>query len=299
MTGKLFRRYLLCHFMKITMQNSQILYVLIFVDLVFVMVIVFWMERHSIRPIVRLSKVMETTAESGLVFHNEYKGRRDEIGTLYSYYDKLISQINRLIREKYQNEIKILKSRLRNLTSQINAHFIFNTLENISCLAQIEGNKQIVTMSKSLGDMLRYSMDFEGDLIRLEKEISHIQQYLNIQEVRFGNEISLVLDLEKDTCRRKVMKFMLQPIVENAIEHGMAGKDFPWIITIRTRLQNGDLYIDVEDNGIGMDKQTLERVRRRIYEPQDVEEELRCFNIGLVNIHERIQLIFSDSYVLK
>lgn len=281
------------------MQNSQILYVLIFVDLVFVMVIVFWMERHSIRPIVRLSKVMETTAESGLVFHNEYKGRRDEIGTLYSYYDKLISQINRLIREKYQNEIKILKSRLRNLTSQINAHFIFNTLENISCLAQIEGNKQIVTMSKSLGDMLRYSMDFEGDLIRLEKEISHIQQYLNIQEVRFGNEISLVLDLEKDTCRRKVMKFMLQPIVENAIEHGMAGKDFPWIITIRTRLQNGDLYIDVEDNGIGMDKQTLERVRRRIYEPQDVEEELRCFNIGLVNIHERIQLIFSDSYGLE
>ena len=192
-----------------------------------------------------------------------------------------------------------MKSRLRNLTSQINAHFIFNTLENISCLAQIEGNRQIVTMSKSLGDMLRYSMDFEGDVIRLEKEICHIQQYLNIQEVRFGNEISLKLELEEGTRERKVMKFMLQPIVENAIEHGMAGKEFPWSIAIRSYCKDKELYIEVADNGVGMDADTLEKVRRRIYEPQEVEEELRCFNIGLVNIHERIQLIFSKDYGLS
>lgn len=285
-------------FYEFYMQNSQVLYLLIALDLVFVLAIVFWMERHSIRPIVRLSKVMETTAEEGLIFHNEYEGRTDEIGTLYAYYEKMITRINRLIKEKYQEEIKTLKSRLRNLTSQINAHFIFNTLENISCLAQIEGNKQIVTMSKSLGDMLRYSMDVEGDLIRLEKEICHIQQYLNIQEVRFGNEISLKLDLENGSSERKVVKFMLQPIVENAIEHGMAGKEFPWLITIRAYCKDRELYIEVADNGVGMDKETLEKVRRRIYEPQEVEEELRCFNIGLVNIHERIQLIFSKDYGL-
>lgn len=285
-------------FYEFYMQNSQVLYLLIALDLVFVLAIVFWMERHSIRPIVRLSKVMETTAEQGLIFHNEYEGRTDEIGILYAYYEKMITKINRLIKEKYQEEIKTLKSRLRNLTSQINAHFIFNTLENISCLAQIEGNKQIVTMSKSLGDMLRYSMDVEGDLIRLEKEICHIRQYLNIQEVRFGNEISLKLDLEAGSSERKVVKFMLQPIVENAIEHGMAGKEFPWLITIRAYCKDRELYIEVADNGVGMDRETLERVRRRIYEPQEVEEELRCFNIGLVNIHERIQLIFSKDYGL-
>lgn len=286
-------------FYEFYMENSKMLYLLIALDLVFIIVIVLWMERHSIRPIVRLSKAMETTAEQGLIFHNEYEGRKDEIGTLYAYYEKMIDRINRLIKEKYQNEIKTLKSRLRNLTSQINAHFIFNTLENISCLAQIEGNRQIVTMSKSLGDMLRYSMDFEGDVIRLEKEIYHIQQYLNIQEVRFGNEISLKLELEEGTRERKVMKFMLQPIVENAIEHGMAGKEFPWSIAIRSYCKDKELYIEVADNGVGMDADTLEKVRRRIYEPQEVEEELRCFNIGLVNIHERIQLIFSKDYGLS
>lgn len=286
-------------FYELYMQNSCVLYCIIALILITVLVIAFWMERHSIRPIVRLSKVMETTTKQGLIFHNEYPERKDEIGILYAYYEKMLVQINRLIEDKYQNEIKILKSRLANLTSQINSHFIFNTLENISSLAQIEGNKQIVTMSKALGDMLRYSMDFEGDLIRLEKEIGHLRQYLNIQEVRFGNEIQLELDLEKETEKRKVMRFMLQPIVENAIEHGMAGKEFPWEIRIHTYEKDGELFIEVMDNGVGMNEEMLEKVRKRIYEPQKVEEDLRCFNIGLVNIHERLQLIFSKEYGLS
>lgn len=286
-------------FYELYMQNSCVLYCIIALILIIVLVIAFWMERHSIRPIVRLSKVMETTTKQGLIFHNEYPKRKDEIGILYAYYEKMLVQINRLIEDKYQNEIKILKSRLTNLTSQINSHFIFNTLENISSLAQIEGNKQIVTMSKALGDMLRYSMDFEGDLIRLEKEIGHLKQYLNIQEVRFGNEIQLNLDLEKGTEKRKVMRFMLQPIVENAIEHGMAGKEFPWEIRIHTYGKDGELFIEVMDNGVGMNGEMLEKVRKRIYEPQKVEEDLRCFNIGLVNIHERLQLIFSKEYGLS
>ena len=286
-------------FYELYMQNSCVLYCIIALILIIVLVIAFWMERHSIRPIVRLSKVMETTTKQGLIFHNEYPKRKDEIGILYAYYEKMLVQINHLIEDKYQNEIKILKSRLTNLTSQINSHFIFNTLENISSLAQIEGNKQIVTMSKALGDMLRYSMDFEGDLIRLEKEIGHLKQYLNIQEVRFGNKIQLNLDLEKGTEKRKVMRFMLQPIVENAIEHGMAGKEFPWEIRIHTYGKDGELFIEVMDNGVGMNGEMLEKVRKRIYEPQKVEEDLRCFNIGLVNIHERLQLIFSKKYGLS
>lgn len=281
------------------LNNSRVMYLLMGLDFLLIIVIVFWMERHSIRPIVRLAKIMETTTQRGFIFHNEYNGRKDEIGVLYAYYEKMIEQINRLIKEKYESEIKTLKSRLCNLTSQINSHFIFNTLENISCLAQIEGNKQIVTMSKSLGDMLRYSMDFEGDLIRIDKEIGHICQYLNIQEVRFGNKIFLNLKFEDDCKKRKVMKFMLQPIVENAIEHGMVGKDFPWKIEISGRREENTLIIKVKDNGIGMDCETLKNVRRRIYEPQKIEQELRSHNIGLANIHERLQIIFSKEYGLE
>ena len=279
--------------------NRRILFCLLGAVLILVLIIVLWMERQSIRPIVHLAKIMDKVSGQDFQFNNEYKGRQDEIGILYADYEKMLNQINMLIKEKYESQINILKSRLRNLTSQINSHFLFNTLENISCLAQLEGDKQIVTMTKSLGDMLRYTMDIDGDYISLEKEIGQMQRYLNIQEVRFGNEINLELDLEDGAEKRKVMKFMLQPIVENAIEHGMAGKEFPWNLLITARHEGKDMYIVVKDNGTGMDEAALERVRKRIYDKTESEEEEACFNIGLKNIHERIQLLFTEEYGMK
>lgn len=284
------------HFYDNYVYNRRIMFCLLGIDLILVLLISLWMERQSIRPIVHLSKIMDNVSDQNFKFNNEYKGRQDEIGILYADYEKMLNQIDMLIKEKYENQINVLKSRLRNLTSQINSHFLFNTLENISCLAQLEGDKQIVTMTKSLGDMLRYTMDIDGDYISLEKEIDQMQRYLNIQEVRFGNEIQLELDLEEGVKKRKVMKFMLQPIVENAIEHGMAGKEFPWKLLIAARHDGKDMYIVVKDNGIGMDEKTLERVQKRIYDKTEQEDEEAYFNIGLKNIHERIQLLFTEEY---
>lgn len=276
--------------------NRKVMLGMVGVILILVLIIVFWMERHSIYPIVHLAKIMDSVSDQNLMFNNEYKDRKDEIGILYADYEKMLNQINMLIKEKYESQINILKSRLRNLTSQINSHFLFNTLENISCLAQLEGDKQIVTMTKSLGDMLRYTMDIDGDYVSLEKEIDQTRKYLNIQEVRFGNEIFLQLDLEDGALDRKVMKFMLQPIIENAIEHGMVGKDFPWIIRITAEHKGRDMYIRVRDNGVGMDEKTLKRVRKKIYDKDSSREKEACFNIGLANIHERIQLLFTEEY---
>lgn len=276
--------------------NRRIMFLLLGMDLIFVLFISLWMERQAISPIVHLAKIMDNVSDQNFQFNNEYKGRQDEIGILYADYEKMLNQLDMLIKEKYESQINILKSRLRNLTSQINSHFLFNTLENISCLAQLEGNKQIVIMTKSLGDMLRYTMDIDGDYITLEKEIGQMQRYLNIQEVRFGNEIKLELDLEEGVSKRKVMKYMLQPIVENAIEHGMSGKEFPWKLLIAAKHEGNDMYIVVKDNGTGMDEKTLECVRKRIYNKTAQEEEEKYFNIGLKNIHERIQLLFTEKY---
>lgn len=272
------------------------MFLLLGMDLIFVLFISLWMERQAISPIVHLAKIMDNVSDRNFQFNNEYKGRQDEIGILYADYEKMLNQIDMLIKEKYESQINILKSRLRNLTSQINSHFLFNTLENISCLAQLEGNKQIIIMTKSLGDMLRYTMDIDGDYITLEKEIGQTQRYLNIQEVRFGNEIKLELDLKEGVSKRKVMKYMLQPIVENAIEHGMSGKEFPWKLLIAAKHEGNDMYIVVKDNGTGMDEKTLECVRKRIYNKTAQEEEEKYFNIGLKNIHERIQLLFTEEY---
>ena len=109
--------------------------------------------------------------------------REDEIGTLYRGYEKMMKEIHMLIQEKYVSEIKYLNSKLQSLMSQINAHFIFNTLENISSLAYLEENAQIATMSKSLGDMLRYSIDYEKDEEKLKTEILHIEQYIKYRKL--------------------------------------------------------------------------------------------------------------------
>lgn len=284
---------------QLYVQNMKYLILLIMVIILFVVILGYLLERMFIRPLVELSRSMSETPITDLTFHHNYQERKDEIGSLYRHFDKMIKKINCLIEDTYVAEIKFLKSRLRNLMSQINAHFIFNTLENINCLAKIEKNNQIAVMSKSLGDMLRYSIEYETDEEILATEISHIREYLNIQEIRFGSPIQLNVESPQEILESRVLKFMLQPVIENAIEHGLAGEELPWIITVRAYQQDGKIIITVQDNGIGMEEETLREVRRRIYHPENLAEDARYASIGLSNIYKRIQLLYGSEYGLE
>lgn len=280
-------------------QNMKYLILLIMVIILFVVILGYLLERMFIRPLVELSRSMNETPITDLTFHHNYQERKDEIGSLYRHFDKMMKKINCLIEDTYVAEIKFLKSRLRNLMSQINAHFIFNTLENINCLAKIEKNNQIAVMSKSLGDMLRYSMEYETDEETLATEISHIRDYLNIQEIRFGSPIQLKAECPEEILESRVLKFLLQPVIENAIEHGLAGEEPPWIITVGAYQQEEKIIITVEDNGIGVEEETLREVRRRIYHPEHLAEDARYASIGLSNIYKRIQLLYGEAYGLE
>lgn len=284
---------------QLYVQNMKYLILLIMVIILFVVILGYLLERMFIRPLVELSRSMSETPITDFTFHHNYQERKDEIGSLYRHFDKMIKKINCLIEDTYVAEIKFLKSRLRNLMSQINAHFIFNTLENINCLAKIEKNNQIAVMSKSLGDMLRYSIEYETDEEILATEISHIREYLNIQEIRFGSPIQLNVESPQEILESRVLKFMLQPVIENAIEHGLAGEEPPWIITVRAYQQDGKIIITVQDNGIGMEEETLREVRRRIYHPENLAEDARYASIGLSNIYKRIQLLYGSEYGLE
>lgn len=284
---------------QLYVQNMKYLILLIMVIILFVVILGYFLERMFIRPLVELSRSMNETPITDFNFHHNYQERKDEIGSLYRHFDKMIKKINCLIEDTYVAEIKFLKSRLRNLMSQINAHFIFNTLENINCLAKIEKNNQIAVMSKSLGDMLRYSIEYETDEETLATEIAHIREYLNIQEIRFGSPILLKVESKEEILESQVLKFMLQPVIENAIEHGLAGEEQPWIIVVRACHQEGKIIITVQDNGIGMEEETLREVRRRIYHPEKLDEDARYASIGLSNIYKRIQLLYGGEYGLE
>lgn len=279
-------------------KNTIYLFVLLVIIITLVSILVFYLDRKFLKPLTTLSEIMQYSAEEEFKLPQRDCLREDEIGTLYRGYEKMIKEIHMLIQEKYVSEIKYLNSKLQSLMSQINAHFIFNTLENISSLAYLEENAQIATMSKSLGDMLRYSIDYEKDEEKLKTEILHIEQYIKIQEIRFGNHIFLEKKIEKGLEETKVLKFMLQPIVENSIEHGLAGIDLPWIIRLSAYKDRGGVTVTVCDNGIGMSEEAVENVRKKIHAYDELSSDSRYVSIGLSNIHKRIQLLYHDPYGL-
>lgn len=279
-------------------KNTIYLFMLLVIIITLVSLLVFYLDRKFLKPLTTLSEIMQYSAEEEFKLPQRDCLREDEIGTLYRGYEKMMKEIHMLIQEKYVSEIKYLNSKLQSLMSQINAHFIFNTLENISSLAYLEENVQIATMSKSLGDMLRYSIDYEKDEEKLKTEILHIEQYIKIQEIRFGNHIFLEKKIEKGLEETKVLKFMLQPIVENSIEHGLAGIDLPWIIRLSAYKDRGGVTVTVCDNGIGMSEAVVENVRKKIHAYDELFSDSRYVSIGLSNIHKRIQLLYHDPYGL-
>lgn len=279
-------------------KNTIYLFMLLVIIITLVSLLVFYLDRKFLKPLTTLSEIMQYSAEEEFKLPQRDCLREDEIGTLYRGYEKMMKEIHMLIQEKYVSEIKYLNSKLQSLMSQINAHFIFNTLENISSLAYLEENVQIATMSKSLGDMLRYSIDYEKDEEKLKTEILHIEQYIKIQEIRFENHIFLEKKIEKGLEETKVLKFMLQPIVENSIEHGLAGIDLPWIIRLSAYKDRGGVTVTVCDNGIGMSEAVVENVRKKIHAYDELSSDSRYVSIGLSNIHKRIQLLYHDPYGL-
>lgn len=279
-------------------KNTIYLFMLLVIIITLVSLLVFYLDRKFLKPLTTLSEIMQYSAEEEFKLPQRDCLWEDEIGTLYRGYEKMMKEIHMLIQEKYVSEIKYLNSKLQSLMSQINAHFIFNTLENISSLAYLEENVQIATMSKSLGDMLRYSIDYEKDEEKLKTEILHIEQYIKIQEIRFGNHIFLEKKIEKGLEETKVLKFMLQPIVENSIEHGLAGIDLPWIIRLSAYKDRGGVTVTVCDNGIGMSEAVVENVRKKIHAYDELSSDSRYVSIGLSNIHKRIQLLYHDPYGL-
>ncbi len=276
---------------------KNLLYLIVIIGIVGILVIllVIYADKKFLKPLIILTDTMKNSAETKALLPHKERQREDEIGFLYRGYEKMICEISNLIQEKYVYEIKFLNSKLQSLMSQINAHFIFNTLENISSLAFLENNQQIATMSKALGDMLRYSIEHERDEETLETEITHIEEYIKIQEIRFGNHILLKQNLETGTADAKVPKFMLQPIIENAIEHGLAEVDMPWIIWINSKVVQDKLVVTVQDNGVGMSDEAVKKVNFRIHNSEEESSDSRYVSIGLSNIYRRIQLLYSKT----
>ncbi|WP_310831182.1 cache domain-containing sensor histidine kinase [Paenibacillus pedocola] len=233
-----------------------------------------------------------------------------EVGELAHHFSKLMNTINTLVAQAVYKQALSKEAELRTLHNQIDAHFLYNTLENIKMLAEIEDQRTISDALTWLGGMMRYNFKWSGEYVKLRDEIRHIQNYIEIMNIRFEHPIRLELNIENAYLEVEVLKMSLQPIVENSVKHAWTtgGEELTGrTIRIDVTEAEGDLFILIRDNGLGLTPERLAALHEAIYAREEESQEFsgsgtggyKAGGIGLRNVHQRLQLFYGEAYGLE
>lgn len=201
----------------------------------------------------------------------------------------------------YNAKVEDRQSKINSLQSQINPHFLYNTLECIRSEAVCEGCESIAKMAKALASFFRYSISRKENVVTVEDELNNIEHYIMIQNYRFEDKFRFQVEIEpqdKAACACQIPKMTIQPIVENAIFHGLETKQGECLLVIRIRLMKNLVLLTVSDNGIGMDEEQLRNLREGLEQEGRREKEPSAHGngIALYNVNQRLKLLFGESY---
>lgn len=248
---------------------------------------------HLTRPINDLARAMEDFGAGNLEAHCEVT-TQDEIGMLGNTFNKMIGDMHELYVTAYEQQLLRQDAELRALQMQINPHFLYNTLDTINWKARFSGVDDVGEMAYCLGCLLRHSLA-PGDFTVLSKEVASLEYYLKIQDYRYSDRLKVELDIDPSFHNIDVPKLLIQPLVENAIVHGIEKKIEGGTVRIWAELDGEmDFLIHVADDGAGMTPEVLEQVLSGKKE-HDFRKKP---HIGVYNVHRRIQLYYGKSYGL-
>lgn len=263
------------------------------------------------RPIVSLAKSMRTAHITD--FQIKPVQSNDEIGLLEHGYNSMMQRIKELIENEYRKNIELKNAQLTALQAQINPHFLNNTLHLVGGMALAKNVPEIYKIARTIADLLRYSISEDGDMVLMEDEISHMKNYIFIQENRFTGRCTVDVHTDEAVLGNKLPKFTLQPVVENAFEHGLQHKEGKWKVDIRMKHIGKRIVVMVKDNGSGMDEEHLKQVRGELRSsPSGMQDRNgihetdingsgtnvrgKRHGIGLRNVNARLKLHFGDLY---
>lgn len=241
----------------------------------------------------RVSKVMYAARKLGdgeFDYVLEDMGK-DEIGQIGDAFNVLNVKIQRLIRENYEKKIKLQSEELNLMQEQINPHFLYNALSVISAMALRERGMQTVKSVKYLADFYRISLNKGKQILSIQEEVELLKNYMKIQKLRFGSSIQVEYDIKKELLTLKTIKLLLQPLVENSIHHGRKSDEEVLMIRVRVQLDGERVCFSVEDNGVGIKQDKLEKLRSQL---EKFEE-----GYGLKNVHNRVRLTYGEEYGVK
>lgn len=241
------------------------------------------------KPIIDLSSKMRTTLLDGSAVSIPVS-RQDEIGVLQKSFGEMIARNQLLVAQEYRSKIEKRDAQISALQAQINPHFLNNTLQAIGGIALKKQAPEIYNITVALSDIMRYSLNFSKEMVRLKEEIHYLYSYLTIQNQRFGNRIEFSAEVTEEAENCLIPKLILQPLLENSFEHGLINRSGSWKIKMTGEVTpNGDLLLTVEDNGLGISPEKLAQIRERL--SSDAENALGAgAHIGLCNVDSRIRL---------
>lgn len=204
----------------------------------------------------------------------------------------MIDKINELLEQVTTEQIRLRKAEFELLQTQINPHFLYNTLDTIIWLAEAGKQREVVGMVGSLSEFFRASLNQGKDIISIREELQHVKSYLEIQQVRYQDILKYEIQVPGELDKYLIPKITIQPIVENALYHGIKNKRGLGRIRVSGKKEEGGFAIQVEDNGIGINEERLRQVRDKIQYRTPAENDI----YGLYNVNERIRLNFGEKF---
>lgn len=243
--------------------------------------------------------IKELTYMAGQVEKENFRVRattfsRDELGRLGRSFNKMVDKIDCLIKEVYQEELKFKEAEIKALQAQINPHFLYNTLDCINWLAEFGRIEDIRSVTLSLASLMKASANNRKKIIAVRDEMDYIQAYLLIYKISLGEKLSYYLDVEEGIMDFPIPKLILQPLVENAIVHGLKRKLGPGSLHIKGFRRKNNLVFQIFDDGVGMSREELEHYMYGPPDPDEAEAPSKGTRHGLRNVTERVKLIYGE-----
>ncbi|SEA32937.1 two-component system, sensor histidine kinase YesM [Thalassobacillus cyri] len=265
-------------------------------SILFTITLYYFISLRMIRPIRHLKEKMKLASDGNLDV-KVYNESSDEIADLSNSFNIMISKIKSLLQQSLEEQKQLTNAEFRALQNQINPHFLYNTLDNIIWMAESKKSTEVIEMTTALSRFFRITLSGGKDWITIEDELEHIRSYLVIQKIRYRDILYVSFHINEQILPHKILKLTLQPLIENAIYHGIKNQRGKGLIIIKGDFDlDGNIRIEIIDNGQGIKEERLNEIQEQL----DRGLPMRGGNsgIGMYNVQQRIQLFFGKAYGL-
>ena len=260
-----------------------------------IMVIVLFVSQWMTKPVEEMSSTITRIKDGETQLRVQPVGWSQELTTLGTEFNEMLDRMQVMAQEELQHKMLVERTEYKMLQAQINPHFLYNTLDTMSGIANAQNCPMVSGMCHSLSAIFRYSLNMTDELSTVQNEMAHVRNYLYVMDVRNGSTIAYDYQIDSDTLADQMPRICIQPVVENALTHGLRNvrrKDKK--LLIRSEHVKENLVITIQDNGAGMDAESM----NRLLDQNDMKRVESGISIGILNVNARLKRLFGEKYGL-